>query len=110
MKQQNIIKQACVLTTISEKAINKFIQAEEYAIVDAIEDMRLTDENTSQLDIGIGYIYAHYEEGSLKWRFEPKESLEKACKEAIINKKNLLSETCVKTISAKLSAIYKDLL
>ena len=110
METQDIIGQACVLTTIGRRVADKLTKAEEYAVVDAFADCRSSGDDEASADIGIGVIGIRYEDGTIKWRFSPSESLEKACVDAAIHKKNLLSDNLGKALSAKLAEIYKDLM
>lgn len=109
MTVEDAVKGAKALSTLSDKAADRFVRGELLSIVDAVADMRLGDDE-AEVGIGFGTLAIRFEDGALKWRFEPNEALEKACVDAAMHKKNLLVDSMGKSLSAKLTGIYKDLL
>lgn len=110
MTVEDAVKGAKALSTLSDKAADRFVRGELLSIVDAVADMRLGGGDEAEVGIGFGTLAIRFEDGALKWRFEPCEALEKACVDAAMHKKNLLVDTMGKSLSAKLTGIYKDLL
>ena len=110
MTVEDAVKGAKALSTLNDKAADRFVRGELLSIVDAVADMRLDGGDEAEVGIGFGTLRIRFDDGALKWRFEPNEALEKACVDAAMHKKNLLVDAMGKSLSAKLTGIYKDLL
>jgi hypothetical protein len=105
----NIIENTSVLTTVPEKAIKKIIDKMIYAIAEAVVEVRLTNQETLELDIGLGILFIMFEDDSIKYKFVPGEKLEETVKNSFINQQNLLEDALESSLKSKLTNIYKDL-
>ena len=101
---------AKALSTLGDEAADRFVKGELLSVVDAVADCRADGSNETSVGIGLGTLSIRYADGALKWRFEPCDALERACIDAVVSKRNALADELGKSLSAKLSGIYKDLL
>ena len=72
----------------------------------------LIDEDITAVDLGIGVLYikrADLEGNIIKYRFEPSPALDKAIKDTIINKQNLLEDMILTNLKEKFDTAYKNL-
>jgi hypothetical protein len=105
----NIIKDTSVLTTIPEKAIKKLLDRMVYSINEAVVEAKITNQDTIELDIGLGTLLIKFEDDSIQYRFVPGEKLEESVKNSFINQQNLLEDVLEASLKNKLTNIYKDL-
>lgn len=108
----NIINDISTLTTIPVKTWDKLVKKTNYCICDAVLENTLIDEDITAVDLGIGVLYikrADLEGNIIKYRFEPSPALDKAIKDTIINKQNLLEDMILTNLKEKFDTAYKNL-
>jgi len=107
---KNIIQDMATLTTIPEKNLSKLIDVSIYCISDAIQECLKQEETIAEIDIGIGILYIQCLGNNIKYKFIPSDRLDKAVKETLINKLNLLEIKLETSLVSKITNIYKDLI
>ena len=86
------------------------VKKTNYCICDAVLENTLIDEDITAVDLGIGVLYikrADLEGNIIKYRFEPSPALDKAIKDTIINKQNLLEDMILIAVNDGLKKISK---
>ena len=106
----NVISDVASLTSIPEKNLLKLVQKTLYCINDSVEESVLTNQDITELDIGIGKLLIKTEMDKISYRFIPSELLEQSLKETVINKKNLLTTNLESKTIGKITDMYKELL
>ena len=108
----NIVNDVSILTGIPEKTLAKFFRKMVFCICEAVQES-LTDENNfkdiTELDIGIGKLYIKHVGKDIKYKFEPSENLEKAVKDTVEGKENLLIDFLDETLAKKFVDLYKEI-
>lgn len=108
----NIIDDIATLTTIPDKALEKFFRKMIFCICEAVQE-NIIDENNikdiTELDIGIGKLYIKHIGTDIKYRFQPNELFETAMLSTVTNKQNPLKDFLDKALSKKFTEVYKDL-
>lgn len=99
-----------ILTTIPEKALDKFHKKMIFCICESVEESCLAGEDISVLDIGIGTLYIKHDvQSQIKYHFEPSDMLQKAITQTVVNKQNLLEISLNDALAKRFMDVYKDL-
>ena len=86
----NIKSELSELTTIGESTFTKLFDKMIWCISNGVEDSILTENNSCEVDIGIGTLIINISDDSIKYKFIPSQKLEKALIDTVINEKNSL--------------------
>lgn len=97
------------ITTIQKDTLVKLFKKCEYCISDAIVEQALSGSDIIDVDINIGRILLKLVDGEVKYKFIPYDDF-KNIVEASMAGENALSKTVEKTLIAKVTKVYKDLL
>lgn len=105
----NIVNDVSILTTISEKTIEKLLQKFVYAICEQIAEDILEEKDYSELDIGLGKLYVKIIGEEIKYKFVPSNYLQSAISNVVTNKLNLMENTLNETLVKRFMDVYKNL-
>lgn len=106
----NLLEDVSKLTTIPKEALDKLSSKFIWCLGDSIQEMLLKHNNMLKADIGIGNIIIINEDELIKYKFIPKEELEDAVRELIVNNRNPLKYNLDKTLANKIINTYKDII
>ena len=109
-KNSNTLQSVQMKFDYSEKNLSKLIDVSIYCISDAIQECLKQEETIAEIDIGIGILYIQCLDNNIKYKFIPSDMLDKAVKETLINKLNLLELKLETSLVSKITNIYKDLI
>lgn len=104
----NLTEDLSTITTIQVATFNKLTQKIMWIITDAIETAISNNEDTLEIDIGIGTIKIKFDNQSIRYRFVPKPTLENAVAKAIVTEQNPLEIALEKSLADKMVNVYKD--
>lgn len=105
----NMVEDLEILTTIPASTLKKLMTKEVYCIANAVEESMLSNEDISEVDIGIGTLYIKHVDNEIKYKFVPSAKLNDAVKSTVVNKKNVLVDVLEPSLVNNFKTVYKDL-
>lgn len=104
--QQNVINDLGTVTRVSNKILNPLFEKLNLCIGSAIHDALMANEETTQLNIGIGTLSIELK--TMQCKFIPSKELKTAIKRSIENKIDPLEFELEQTLKAKLIKIIEE--
>ncbi len=104
----SLIEDLSVLTTIPLNNLNKLLDKALWCFCDCVDESRISKENITSIDIGIGVISICVEDNNIQYRFVPSKKLESAVKAVIVEGKNPLIETAEDKLTKGMLEIHKS--
>ena len=102
----DISKTTCISPWVMESLVKR---AEECIGHDVFESI-IENEDTTEVDIGIGVLYIKRCESQIKYKFIPSKKLEEKVQATVLNKKSPLISKGEVQIRERLERAYKDLI
>lgn len=104
----NLKKDLSTLTTVEEKVFAKLLQKVEWCINDAVESALLNNEDTINIDTGLGTLIIKFDDSNIKYKFIPTKQFEKSLLNTIVNERNDLKLNLESSLVSKLQNVYKS--
>lgn len=105
----NIIEDLTTLTTIPESALVKLMSKYNMLISDYVLQDKLTSNDITQINIGIGTLIISNTDYTLSYKFIPSLELEESLVNSLRTKSSPLEITLEKALSERITKTYKDL-
>ena len=98
-------------TNLSYELMDRVTNKIKYFICDDILDSLLGENDTTEIDIGIGtlVIYVDKTNNAIKYKFVPSKELEDSINYTVVELKSPLKERASKGLSSRVGEIYKEL-
>lgn len=107
--KQDLLSDVSQLSTVKPAFFNKFCRIAEYCIGDYVLESKLSDEDLTEIDIGIGKLNLLITDGSLEYQFVPSMRLERLIINAFQNEESILTEKIEDGLEDRLLSAYKEL-
>ena len=110
--KNDLLNDVSILSTIPKKYLIKLTQKEILCINDYIAEATIANENSVDIDIGIGDLLISWDEKNnrLQYYFTPSDELNENVRATIANKQNILESTLEDNLASKIVNTYKDFL
>lgn len=96
------------LTTIDKNIFSKLDDKIIWCISNCIEECIKNNEDTAEIEFGIGTLKINFLGSEIKYRFIPSETLNEVVSNTIINERNDLVVNIEKSLVNKLTDVYKS--
>lgn len=106
----NIVEDVSKLTTIPVKSLNSLMDKFIYCIVDAVKESNLSNEEITEIDLGVGVLYIKHTNKELKYKFVPSNKLNKCMSDMLNSGLNSLENTLELSLVDRIVNTYKDLI
>lgn len=106
---RNLVSDLSNLTLIKEHTLNKLISKSNFIICHDILDSILTNNELTEIDIGIGTLSIKRENDGIRYRFVPSRKLEEAILFTVENKKSPLTCEIETALVDRIEKTYKEL-
>ena len=106
----DILDNVSTLTSINKKALEKLSNVAIYCLNDAVEESRISGEEITEADIGIGKLLIKFDGEQVKYKFIPSAKLEESITDTIVHKSNILEIAIENSLKDKVLNTYKDLI
>ena len=108
-KPIDILDDICTITTIPTASMNKLFNKIEWCICNSVEESKLSGDNITELDIGIGTLIISIIDNSIQYKFIPSNKLEKGLIDTVIYGKNPLVVNLEDTFANRIVKTFKDM-
>ena len=108
-KATDIINDVATITTIPPTSLRKLIDKMSWCICNAVEESRLSNIESTIVNIGFGQLIIAVEDNQIQYKFIPSSKLERGLVDTIINKKNPLIVNLEETFANRIVKTYKDM-
>ena len=105
----NIKDDLSKLTTIDVLYINRLFDKIVWCISDYVEMAIDKGESYVEVDFGFGSVIVNIENDSIRYKFKPSKQLDDSIINTVVDGKNNLTLVLEKTLTQKLTNIYKDM-
>lgn len=106
----NINEDISILTTIPKYALDRISLLSKYCVCHYLEDTKLKKEEVTSIDIGLGELLIKEEQDTIRYKFIPARSLEKAIIETLKTGESPLINEAENIFIDRIIHTYKDLL
>ena len=108
--EKNLIEDVSKLFNLKSSLLKKFVRVADYCISDYVLEAKLSDEDVTEINIGIGQLKLLITDDSLSYQFVPSKKLETMIIDAYQNEKSEMTEVLEGDIENRLLSAYKELL
>lgn len=108
-KPVNILDDVCKITTIPTASMNKLFSKMEWCICNAVEESKLSGENITEVNIGVGTVIISIIDNSIQYKFIPSQKLERGLVDTIVYGKNPLVVNLEETFANRIVKTFKDM-
>lgn len=107
--KKNLLEDVAKLSSVKSSLLRKFVRIANYCISDYILESKLSDEDLTEIDLGIGKLKLLIVDETLEYKFIPSAKLEKMIIDAYQNEECELSEKIEDGLEFRLLSAYKEL-
>lgn len=107
--EASLKKDLSILTTISEPSLSKLSDKIDWCIANSVFEARAQDDDQVDIDLDFGTLTLKLAEDQVRYRFTPSPKLEKAIINVITNNQNILKLNVEKSLTERITKVYKDL-
>lgn len=105
----DIIDDVAKITTIPKNTLLQLNKKVEQCVASATYTSAINLNDSLELDIGIGTLIISWSDNDIKYKFCPSSSLELSVTDSIVNHKCDLIEAMEKSLTKKITTVYKEL-
>ena len=101
-------KELSTLTTINPNVLSKLFDKELWCISNAVEQAVANKDNLAEIDLEIGTLYIQIDEETIRYKFIPSPTLERAVINTVSYGHNSLIANLEQSLVNKITNTYKD--
>lgn len=105
-----LVKDVASLTNISDKILNKLVDASIFSILETVVESVKNGETVSEVDIGIGSLSILVDGNSLKFKFIPNAKLREGVVDSIKQRENPMAVELDNSLVEKITNAYKEII
>lgn len=107
---QSLSNDLSILLSTDKKIFDKLAHNANFCICDYLENAALNNEDTCQIDIGIGILNIVVLDDTVKYIFKPSQQLEVGIINTLENQQNLLTSVVDTALVNRLNKLYDNFL
>lgn len=106
----NLILDVSKLSNIPSATLSKIQDLEKILIAQYISESILTDQETTEIDIGLGKLLIRVSDSEIKYKFIPSKALDQQLINTVNSKTSPLIDKLENSIQEKIMRTYKEMI